>query len=355
MRTQHFPHMARPDTDKRRVQMMDIARLAGVSASTVSRALSGSKLINPETRQRIVDLAQSLNYSINASAKNLRLGYNRTIGVVIPYDRKTRQHISDPFFLGMLGSLADALTDRGHDLLLSRVDAERLDDLAEIYDTGRAGAVAVIGQWGHHDQLNALAVRGVPFVVWGAHLPQQLYCTIGTDNVRGGRLATEHLLSLGRQRIAFMGDVTMPEAAQRHEGYEAALRAAGIEPDPALHIPTSFRGDDAQAAMRAFLKKRQHFDGLFAASDLIAMNAMGVLLSQGRRVPEDVSVVGYDDVAAAEHWHPPLTTIRQPLDDAGVAMVDCLLQAAKGERPSSRLLDATLILRGSTAPATRAT
>ncbi len=202
--------MARPDTDKRRVQMMDIARLAGVSASTVSRALSGSKLINPETRQRIVDLAQSLNYSINASAKNLRLGYNRTIGVVIPYDRKTRQHISDPFFLGMLGSLADALTDRGHDLLLSRVDAERLDDLAEIYDTGRAGAVAVIGQWGHHDQLNALAVRGVPFVVWVAHLPQQLYCTIGTDNVRGGRLATEHLLSLGRQRIAFMGDVTMP-------------------------------------------------------------------------------------------------------------------------------------------------
>lgn len=344
--------MARPDTDKRRVQMMDIARLAGVSASTVSRALNGSPLINPETRQRIVELAQSLNYSINASAKNLRLGYNRTIAVVIPYDRKSRQHISDPFFLGMLGSLADALTDRGHDLLLSRVDADRLEDLAEIHVTGRAGAVAVIGQWGHQDQLNALAVRGVPFVVWGAHLPQQIYCTVGTDNVRGGRLATEHLLSLGRHRIAFMGDTSMPEAAQRHEGYQLALRAAGIEPDPALHIPTSFKGDDAQAVMRKFLKQGKPIDGLFAASDLIAMNAMSVVLSQGRRVPEDISIVGYDDISAAAHWHPPLTTIRQPMTEAGIALVDCLLQAAAGARPTSRLLEATLVVRGSTAPRT---
>ena len=344
--------MARPDTDKRRVQMMDIARLAGVSASTVSRALNGSPLINPETRQRIVELAQSLNYSINASAKNLRLGYNRTIAVVIPYDRKSRQHISDPFFLGMLGSLADALTDRGHDLLLSRVDADRLEDLAEIHVTGRAGAVAVIGQWGHQDQLNALAVRGVPFVVWGAHLPQQIYCTVGTDNVRGGRLATEHLLGLGRRHIAFMGDTSMPEAAQRYEGYQMALRAAGVEPDPALHIPTSFKGDDAQAVMRKFLKQGKPIDGLFAASDLIAMNAMSVVLSQGRRVPEDISIVGYDDISAAAHWHPPLTTIRQPLTEAGIALVDCLLQAAAGTRPDSRLLEATLVVRGSTAPRT---
>mgnify|MGYP003334552253 FL=1 len=342
--------MARPDTDKRRVQMMDIARLAGVSASTVSRALNGSQLINPETRQRIVALARSMNYSINASAKNLRLGYNRTIAVVIPYDRNTRQHISDPFFLSMLGALADALTERGHDLLLSRVDAERLTDLAEICDTGRAGAVAVIGQWGQHAQLNALAEREVPFVVWGAQLPRQRYCTVGTDNVRGGRLATEHLLSLGRTRIAFMGDITMPEAAQRHEGHVAALRDAGLSPDPALHIVTSFNGgEETQAAMRQFLAQGRPIDGLFAASDLIAMNAMSVLLSLGHRVPEDVSVVGYDDIDAAAHWHPPLTTIRQPLGEAGVAMVDCLLQAVKGEHPASRLLDTTLVVRGSTA------
>lgn len=346
--------MPRNDSDRRRVQMMDIARLAGVSASTVSRALNGSTLINPETRQRIVDLARSMNYSINASAKSLRLGYNPTIAVVIPFDHNTRQRISDPFFLSMLGSLADALTERGHDLLLSRVDADKLLDLAAIHDTGRAGAVAVIGQWGQHAQLNELADRGVPFVVWGAQLPDQRYCTIGTDNILGGRLATEHLLSLGRRRIVFMGDTTMPEAAHRHEGHVQALRAAGLTPDPALHLPTSFKGEDAQPAIRRLLDQGVPFDAIFAASDLIAMNTMGVLLSRGLRVPQDISIVGYDDIDAAARWHPPLTTIRQPVDQAGVAMVERLLQIAKGQRPESQLLQASLVVRESTAARTAA-
>lgn len=330
--------------------MMDIARLAGVSTATVSRALNGSKLINEETRRRITELAQSLNYTINASAKNLRLGVNRTIGVVIPYDRKTRQHVSDPFFLGMLGALADALTDQGHDLLLSRVDANHLDDLAQLYDTGRVSAVAVIGQWGHHDQLNELAVRRVPFVVWGAQLPGQLYCSVGTDNVQGGLMATRHLLDQGRTQIAFMGDPALPEASQRHQGYCMALRERGIEPDPALLLTTPFTAGGAQAAMRRFLTRKRSIDGLFAASDLIAMNAMGVLLSQGLQVPSDVSVVGYDDIDAAAHWHPALTTVRQPLDEAGVAMVDCLLKVAQGLKPDSCVLPANLMVRESTAP-----
>lgn len=342
--------MSRPDSDKRRVQMMDIARLAGVSTSTVSRALNGSGLISAETRERISELARSLNYSINVSAKNLRLGENRTIGVVIPYDRRTRQHVSDPFFLGMLGSLADALTDRGYDMLLSRVDSEHLDDLAGLYDTGRASGIVVIGQWGHHDQLNELAVRRVPLVVWGAHLPRQLYCSVGTDNFSGGRTATEHLLRLGRRQIAFMGATIFPEAQQRYEGYLQAHRDHGLTPDPALHIVTPFTAAEAQAAMREFLASQQTIDGLVAASDLIAMNAMGVLLAQGFDVPRDVSVVGYDDIEAAAHCHPPLTTVRQPIELAGVEMVDCLLQAQEGHRPESRILAATLQLRGSTCP-----
>lgn len=341
--------MATSDTDKRKIQMIDIARMAGVSTSTVSRALNGSSLTNDETRQRIIELARSLNYTINQSAKSLRMGDNRTIGVVIPYDRKTRQHISDPFFLGMLGSLADALTDRNYDLLLSRVDADHLDAMASLYDTGRAKGIIVIGQWGHHDQLNELARRHVPMTVWGAQLPRQLYCSVGSDNVSGGALATEHLLGLGRKRVVFMGDTEMPEAAQRHEGYVKAHKKMGIPVDPQLYIKSPFTAEDAQAALQTFLNNGLPFDAIFAASDLIAINAMGVLKGQGISIPEQVSVVGYDDIDMASHSFPPLTTIRQPIELAGQVLMDALQEVLDHERADSKLLPTSLVVRGSAA------
>ncbi len=340
-----------PARGSRRVQMADIARLAGVSTSTVSRALNGSPLINEETRQRVGELAKALNYTVNLGAKNLRLGENRTIGMVIPFDSKTRQHISDPFFLGMLGSLADALTDRGYDMLVSRVDADHLEGMATLYDSGRAAGVMVIGQWGHHDQLNALAMRQVPLVVWGAQLPRQVYCSVGGDNVSGGQLATQHLLARGRRRIAFMGDTQLPEVALRYQGYAQALAEAGLAPDPALHIAAPFTAEGARAATQAWLARGAAFDAVFAASDLIAMTAIGLLRGQGLRVPQAVSVVGYDDIEAAAHADPPLTTIQQPIAQAGVAMVECMLGLLAGEPVESRVLPTSLVLRASTAPA----
>lgn len=330
-----------------RVQMADIARLAGVSVSTVSRALAGSPLINAETRERIGELARSLDYSINAGAQALRLKQVRTVSVVVPYDPETRQHLSDPFFLSLIGGIADALTERGHDMLLSRVDAGRLDLAAQAWRNGRALGVVLIGQWHHHDQLNAMAVQGLPFVVWGAQLPGQLYASVGSDNREGGRLATAHLLAGGARRVAFLGDPELPEFGQRHQGYLLAHEAAGVAVDRKLTRPVPLTSDAIEDAVTQLCRSRQPLDAVFAASDLMAMTAISALRRLGRRVPEDVRVVGYDDIALAAYFHPPLSTVRQPVDQAGQALVGSLLSVLDGARPSSVLLGTQLIVRDS--------
>jgi DNA-binding LacI/PurR family transcriptional regulator len=341
------PDVAAGSAAQRRLQMADIARLAGVSTSTVSRALSGSKLVNEETRGRIMELARSLKYSINIGAQNLRLKQNRTVGVVVPYDAQTRQHLSDPFFLGMLGSLADALTEQGFDMLVTRVDAEQLDAAAVPFDTGRVIGIVLIGQWRHHEQLNQLAARHVPIVVWGAQLPQQLYCTVGGDNVSGGRLATAHLLEQGCRQIAFFGDVKLPEVAQRHLGYCQALAEHGIAPEPRLLVPASFQPHAGDLAVRELRGRGVPFDALFAASDLLAMSAINGLRDAGLRVPRDVAVVGYDDIELAAYFHPPLSTVQQPIQAAGRALVAALLELVDGKAASSQQLPTRLIQRAS--------
>lgn len=337
----------------RKLQMEDIARLAGVSVSTVSRALNQSSLVNEETRIRIAELARSLNYSINVSASNLRLQRNQTVAVVIPYDARTRQHISDPFFVSILGSLADALTDRGYDMLLSRVDAERLDVAAQLEASGRAIGVILIGQWRHHDQLNELASRRVPIVVWGARLPQQIYCTIGSDNIAGGMLATEHLISTGRRSIAFFGDIELPEVGHRHEGYRRALMKHSIGYESRLVRPTAFAEGTAQRTVEQMIEEKIRFDAIFASSDLLAMQAVRTLRELGLSVPNDVSVVGFDDIELAQYFHPSLTTIRQPIDKGGEALVDALLAIVDGQHPSPLILPTELIVRESSAPRLR--
>ena len=340
--------MAKADGDSKKIQMVDIARMAGVSTSTVSRALNGNPLINAETRERIADLARSLNYSINLSAKNLRSGENRTIGVVIPYQDQIRQDVTDPVFMTMLGHLADQLTKQNFDLLFSRVPAQRLEEIAQLYESGRVGGVIVVGQWDQHEKLNELARRQIPFVVWGGQLPRQLYCTVGGDNFNGGFLAAQHLLSLGRKRIVFMGDRDATETQQRYAGYVHAHEVSKVKIEPELYIPSPFTVAEARSDIKEFLQKNIAFDALFAASDLLAITAMGAMNQAGLRIPQDVSVVGYDDIGMAEHTYPPLTTIRQPMDLAGAALVKNLMQVFEEGHSDSEVVNTDLIIRGST-------
>lgn len=331
----------------KRLQMADIARLAGVSVSTVSRALSGSPLINAQTRQRVDDLARSLNYSINLGAQNLRLQKNQTIAVVVPYDALSRQHISDPFFLSIVGALADTLTDRGYDMLLSRVDAEALDSAAALYNSGKAIGLIIIGQWRHHDQLNEMAARKVPVVVWGGALPQQLYTSVGGDNLLGGLLATRHLLASGRKRIVFMGDAKLPEVQLRRQGYHQALAEAGVAADGQLELPVPFEVMAARQAIDRLCQSQRPFDAVVACSDLLALQAVHSLRAHGLTVPQQVAVVGYDDMPVATYCDPPLTTVHQPVALAGAELVDALLALMRGENMAPRTLPVHLVVRAS--------
>lgn len=334
--------------------MADIARLAGVATSTVSRALKGSPLVNEETRARIAELARKYNYTVNRTATDLRSGTNRTIAVVVPYEEHRRQNFSDPFLHGMTGALADELTERGYEMLLVRLNAERLDSAATLVDGGRAAGVILIGQWHQHDQLNAMADRGLPLVVWGAELPNQRYCCVGGRNIEGGRLVGEHLVEQGCRRIVFLGDRALPEVAQRYRGFTAALRRHGLRHPAELRTSCPFLASAGRRAVLDLVDRKVSFDGLFAASDLLAMTAIGALRERGLRVPQDVLVAGYDDVDFAAHFQPALTTVRQSFPHGARTMVNALLELLGGgdmrHSRSPHLMDTELIVRDSTRP-----
>ncbi|MCS0661189.1 LacI family DNA-binding transcriptional regulator [Massilia terrae] len=330
--------------------MSDIARLAGVSVSAVSRALRGSPEIGDETRKRIVELAHSLNYTVNVGAQNLRLRQNTTVAVIVPSLSNLRQRLTEPFFISLISAIANALTDRGFEMLLTRVEATRTN-FADAYFTGRAAGLIFTGQWLGHDQLNELALSKVPFVVWGEQREQQVYCTVGTDNLQGGRIATEHLLEQGARNVAIIGDFNTLELKNRYEGYLLAHRERGLEPAADLLMQTSFDTEAIERSTEALLARNKPVDGIFACSDLTAMTVINTLIHHGKRVPEDIAVSGYDDIELASYFRPSLTTVRQPMEAAADAIVEALIEQMKGERPASRRLVTELVKRESTAPA----
>ena len=323
----------------------DLARIAGVSTGTVSRALSDTGLISKKTRERIKALARDHDFRPNIMARNLRIQKTGAIGVVIPLGHEKGQHISDPFFITMLGLLADTLTERGYDLVLSRVIPKDEDWLDRFTDSGRVDGIIVIGQSDQAATLDRVAARYRPRVVWGGHQKGQVHCSVGSDNVAGGELAASHLIERGCKRIAFFGDPTSFEIAQRLEGCRAALIRVGMESNLSI-FPAHLAADSNDSGIAEFLATAsQRPDGIFAVSDVIAMSVLRELAELRASVPGDVRVIGYDGLAIGEHTVPRLSTVRQDLTTGAHNLVDLLLRRIAGEDTASVVMPPELVVR----------
>ena len=337
---------------KGKVTSFDIAYKAGVSQSTVSRAMSGSPLVSEETRQHILQIAREMNYTVDKSASNLRKQHSATLAVLIFEDPTIDDSLINPFFLTLLGSIIKAGASHNYDVLMSFQNADT-DWHAVYQDSNKADGLLLLG-YGDFVASEAILQRledsGTRFVRWGEASSQSPGVSIGSDNHQGGFAATSHLLESGRRRIVFLGDASehRPEFRARYEGYRAALEAAGVAFDPELHVSIADSLEElGERATVQLLETGASFDAVFAASDLLAIGAMHALQAHGLQVPSDVSVIGFDDIASARSTTPPLTTVRQNTKLAGEMMVHSLVGLLRGEAVSSQLLPSELIVRGS--------
>lgn len=309
--------------------------------------MNDNPAINDRTKQLIWKLAREHDYPFRRDMPAGPLGATGTIALVVPRPHGRESQLDDPFFLELVAGISDAARDRGCDLLVSHFAPTHFDDLAAAMTTTRADGVIFLGQGSLHHAFNRLAKSDHRFAVWGAELPDQNYCSIGSDNILGGRRATLHLARLGRRRIVYLGDTDAHEIGQRLRGYVEAIDQAELPQDASLIVPAHFTVESAEASVDALLARGENIDGIVAASDLIALGAIRALLRAGLRVPEDVSVVGYDDVPFARYSRPALTTVSQDTARAGRLLVAKLLEGGRQGPPRSERLQSELTVRES--------
>lgn len=325
----------------------ELARIAGVSAGTVSRALANKDLVNAETRERIQALAREHGFRPNQMARRLRTQRTGVIGVVIPLGHERRQHISDPFFMNLLGLLADQLTESGYDLMLSRVVPGDEDWLDRFVDSGMLDGAIVIGQSDQYNVIERVAEHYMPMVVWGTYTPGQHHCSVGSDNIAGGTLAAEWLIDQGCRRIAFFGDLGGIEIAHRSEGVHRAIAAAGPGHE-VIDLPAHLSSQEMAGQIAAYLDgPASEVDGIVAASDSIAIATIRLLLERGIVVPDKVRVIGFDDLPIATQTVPQLTTIHQDIAGGARILVDSLMRRIAGEPVCSTVMKPELVVRAS--------
>lgn len=329
------------------LKMSDIARIAGVAKSTVSRALADSDQVSKATKARIRQIARDHDYQLDVAARHFRHSQSRTVKVLVPIGAAGAPMFTDPFVMDLLASIADTLSDRDYNMLLSKVTLSSPEMVRDSFDARNAEGIIVIGQRRFHDELNEMAESRTPLVVWGARFSDQKYCTVGSDNFGGARTAVRHLIKRGCTRILFLGDIAMAEPKLRFDGYKMELDRADIDFDDRLVVPTRYDRLSAYAAMNRCIDEGLKFDAVFGTSDVVAMSAISAMHDHNIDVPGDVAVVGYDDITLASYFSPALTTVRQNIPRAGGVLVDKLLHMAAGEAVQSEVMPTELVIRKS--------
>jgi DNA-binding LacI/PurR family transcriptional regulator len=329
----------------------DVARRAGVSIATVSRALNGRERISPETRARVLEVAKALGYQPNDLARGLAGMGTRTIALLLP-------DITNPFFPELVKGVQTLADERGHLLLLchNADDGDKARaDIAMLRRKQVEGILLVAGTL--RGRGIAEATAGIPTVVLDRRVRGLRSDLVTVDHRAGARMAVEHLLRLGHRRIAHLtGPAGVISAKERHLGWQQALTAAGIDPDPELVVQADFLEDGGYFAGRELLDRGAAFTAIFAANDLSAIGLLKSLTEAGLRVPDDVSVVGFDGIHLTAYTAPTLTTVAQPVFDLGRRAAELLIDRLAGAAtatPRTVVLETTLIVRASTGPPNR--
>lgn len=325
-----------------------VAREAGVSASTVSRIINGTVNVSDELRVAVETVIAKFNFRPNAAARGLALGRTLTIGVI-------SQAMDSPFYGEGLRAIEQRLQGIGYAPLFMSgnwQEREEVRCMEELINRGVDGIIMFAGCLG--DAALKSYARRVPIVVTGRLLRAKGLVSMQVDDRNGAVLAMKHLLDLGHRRIAFVtGFANHPDANERLAGYKDALAAAGVGFDPQLVVPGDFHEEGGMRAVYQLLDSGVQFTAMFCVNDQTAYGACLALFRKGLRVPEQVSVVGFDDLPASTYRVPPLTSVRQSVHKLGECSAEAVLQLIAGRRPQIHLPPVELVVRESTSAVAR--
>ncbi|HMQ34267.1 MAG TPA: LacI family DNA-binding transcriptional regulator [Chloroflexaceae bacterium] len=331
------------------ITIEEIARLAEVSRSTVSRVLNNHPNVRPAVRDKVLRVVREQNYTPNAAARSLASNRSYAISLVIP--GSTGAIFADPFFPQVIQGISETCNGAGYVLMLAMLTAEMEQTFYNRMVGGKHfDGVIMLSSDVDDPLLPRLMREGTPLVLIGRHPYLEGLSTVDSENFEGAREATAHLIGLGHRRVATItGRLTMQSGVDRRDGYEQALLAAGLPLDPALIVEGDYTQERGYRAMRQLLALPRPPTAVFAGSDATAFGAQRAIHEAGLRMPEDVALVGFDDVPAAAYANPPLTTMRQPSAELGEQAVRVLLAHIEdpGRHPTAVRLPTALVVRAS--------